>query len=79
MSSFEKYYYENIGKKIRYYRIRANYTQEKLSEILELNEKYIGHIERSERCISNKVLIKLLKIFKIQPQEFFNFDEKYRF
>lgn len=79
MSSFEKYYYENIGKKVRYYRLKANYTQEKLSELLGLNEKYIGHIERSERFISNKVLVKLLKIFKIQPQEFFDFDEKYKF
>ena len=79
MSSFEEYYYKNIGKKIRHYRLKLNYTQENLSQILGLNEKYIGHVERFERQISNKVLASLLKLFKIQPSEFFDFEEKYKF
>lgn len=77
MSSFKKFYYRNIGKKVRFYRKKYGYTQEQLSDILDLNLKYIGHIERSERCISNKVLIKLLELFKVQPVEFFDFDEVY--
>ena len=79
MSSFEEYYYRNIGKKIRQYRLKFNYTQEGLSQLLGLNEKYIGHVERFERYISNKVLISLLNIFKIQPSDFFDFEEKYKF
>lgn len=79
MSSFEEYYYKNIGKKVRCYRLSANYTQEQLSERLGVNQKYIGHIERCERFVSNKVLVKLLKTLKIQPKEFFDFDEEYKF
>ena len=79
MSSFEEYYYRNIGKRVRYYRLKFNYTQENLSQALGLNEKYIGHIERFERQISNKVLASLLEFFKIQPREFFNFKEEYKF
>lgn len=79
MSSFEEYYYKNIGNKIRYHRLKLNYTQEGLSQSLGLNEKYIGHVERSERRISNKVLTKLLEIFKVQPKDFFDFEEKYKF
>ncbi len=79
MSSFEEYYYKNIGKKIRLLRQKANYTQEQLSELLGLNEKYIGHIERCERLISNKVLTRILKIFRIQPKDFFDFSEEYKF
>ena len=79
MSSFEEYYYINIGKKIRHYRLKFNYTQEELSQILGLNEKYIGHVERFERRISNKTLTLLMNILKIQPSEFFDFEEKYKF
>lgn len=79
MSSFEEYYYRNIGKKIRQHRLRLNYTQEGLSQLLGLNEKYIGHVERFERQISNRVLTLLLNFFKVQPNDFFNFEEKYKF
>ena len=79
MSSFEEYYFKNIGKKIRYYRLKIGYTQEELSELLGMNDKYIGHVERYERCISNKVLIRLLEVFKVQPKDFFQFDDDFNF
>lgn len=75
--SFEQFFYKNIAKKIKKYRCYYGYTQERLSEILDLNLKYIGHIERCERKISTKVLIKIIYFFKISPNDFFDFDEKY--
>lgn len=72
MSSFEEYYYRNIGKQIRKYRVERNISQEQLSEMLYKNLKYIGHIERCERKISNKVLIKILDMWEIQPSEIFS-------
>lgn len=77
MSSFESFYHQNIGIKIRKYRTLSGDTQEELSAKLGKNEKYIGHIERCERKISNKILIKLLDMWKIQPKEFFSFDVDY--
>lgn len=77
MSSFQKYFYLQVGYRIRYYRLLRGLTQEELSQILELNEKYIGHVERCERYISCKVLIKLMNYFNINPTEFFDFDKKY--
>ncbi len=77
MSSFEEYYYQNIGAQIRKYRKSAGYTQEQLSEMLSKNYKYIGHIECGERQISNKMIIKLLECLKIQPKDFFKFNEIY--
>ncbi len=77
MSSFADYYYKNIAKKIRKYRTELGYTQEQLSEILEKNIKYIGHVERCERKISNKKLIELIDFFKVQPADFYNFDETF--
>lgn len=77
MSSFNKYFYQNVGKKIRKYRTERGLTQEKLSEMLNLNLKYIGHVERFERKISNSTLIKLMELWQIQPEDFFKFNNKY--
>lgn len=79
MSSFEDYYYSNIARRVRFYRIKSGLTQEALSDILGKNSKYIGHIERCERYISNKAVIKLMEFWNIQPAEFFNFDENFNF
>lgn len=56
MSSFEDYYYKNIAEQIRKYRLKNGLTQEELSDMLSKNLKYIGHIERCERKISNTVV-----------------------
>ena len=73
MSSFEQYFYKKVGQKIKQYREERKLTQEQLSEILGLNYKYIGHIERCERKISTKILIKVMEFFQVQPKDFFNF------
>lgn len=77
MSSFEDYYYKNIAEQIRKYRLKNALTQEELSDMLSKNLKYIGHIERCERKISNTVIIKLLDTLKIQPSEFYSFTQPY--
>jgi|InofroStandDraft_1065614.scaffolds.fasta_scaffold00063_14 transcriptional regulator with XRE-family HTH domain len=78
-SSFESYFYYNIGKKIRYYREQSGLTQEMLSEKLGVNEKYIGHVERCERFISTKMLVRLMEFWQLQPSDFYNFDEVYNY
>ncbi len=79
MSSFKKYFYQNLGERVRYFREKRGLTQERLSEIVDRGPKYIGHIERHERNISTKILIKLIEFFEVQPEDFFNFEEKYKF
>ena len=78
MTNFEDYFYRNIAKQVKKYRLERGYTQEQLSEMLSKNLKYIGHIERCERKISNIVIINLLDIFKIQLSQFYSFDELYK-
>lgn len=73
MSTFEQNFYKQVGEKVRQYRLAQGLTQEKLSEILGLNYKYIGHVERCERKISTKVLIQIMEFFQIRPKDFFNF------
>ena len=72
MSSFSDEIYKTIGKNVKKYRLANNLSQEKLSEILNVNSKFIGHVERFERYISLKKLIELSKILNIPMQNFFD-------
>ena len=71
MSSLKEEIYRTIGKNVRKYRQQANISQEKLSEILDVNSKFIGHVERFERYISLKKLIEIAEYFNIPVKDFF--------
>ena len=71
MSSLKEQTYRTIGKNVRKYRQLANISQEKLSEILDVNSKFIGHVERFERFISLKKLIEIAEYFNVPVKSFF--------
>ena len=68
---FEREIYINLGKNIRKFRQAKGFSQEKLSELLDANTKFIGHVERVERFISLKKLIQLSKILETPIEDFF--------
>lgn len=72
---FETKVYKCIGNNIKKYRLKKGYSQEKLSELLDVNSKFIGHVERFERCISLKKLIQLSKLLEVEPKLLMNLDE----
>ncbi len=72
MSSIQEETYKTIGKNVRKYRQSANISQEKLSEILDVNSKFIGHVERFERYISLKKLIEIAEYFNVPVKNFFD-------
>lgn len=72
MSSLKEQTYLAIGKNVRKYRQQANISQEKLSEILDVNSKFIGHVERFERYISLKKLIEIAEYFNVPVKNFFD-------
>ncbi len=57
--------YTNIGNNIRKYRQLKGYSQEQLSELMDVNPKYIGHVERVERYISLKRLIQVSELLDV--------------
>lgn len=71
MSSYSDEVYKNIGVNLRQIRTKNGISQEKLSEILDVNSKFIGHVERFERYISLKRLIQLAEYFKVDVDYFF--------
>jgi len=62
---------KKIGDAIRAYRKRAAFTQETLAEIVELNPKYIGEVERGEKIISIEALLRIAKAVRIPIRDFF--------
>ena len=72
MPSLKEETYRTIGKNVRKYRLLANISQEKLSEILDANSKFIGHVERFERFISLKKLIEIAEYFNVPVKKFFD-------
>lgn len=71
MSTMQEETYKTIGRNVRKFRLERNISQEKLSEILNANSKFIGHIERFERFISLKKLIELAQYFDVRVKDFF--------
>jgi len=60
-----------IGDAIRLRRSKAKLTQEKLAELVDLNPKYIGEVERAEKIISIEALLRIAKAVKTPIHDFF--------
>lgn len=76
MSTYEEKIYKNIGNNLRKYRTLRGISQEKLSEMLEVNNKFVGHVERFERYVSLKRLIKIAEILEIKLVDLIECEEK---
>lgn len=63
-----------LGKKIRELRARCGYTQEKLSEVADIDYKYIQKIEgKNPPALKIDTIAKLAKAFKVKPAELLKF------
>lgn len=51
--------YKELGKRIRAERRKQDLTQEKLAEMAEISDSFMGHIERGGRTLSIETLAKL--------------------
>ena len=60
-----------MGEAVRNFRKRAGLTQEGLAELVDLNPKYIGEVERGEKIISIEALLRIARAVKIPIRDFF--------
>ncbi|TCL58893.1 helix-turn-helix protein [Kineothrix alysoides] len=51
--------YKELGKRIRSERRKQDLTQEKLAEMADISESFMGHIERGGRTLSIETLAKI--------------------
>ena len=62
---------KELGKKIKNIRLSRGYTQEKLSEMVDISQKALSSIEICENFVSAETLDNLLKVLEITPEELF--------
>ena len=63
-----------LGKRIRELRIKCGYTQEKLSEVANIDYKYIQKIEgKNPPALKIDTIDRLAKALKVKPAELLNF------
>jgi transcriptional regulator with XRE-family HTH domain len=58
-----------LGHRIKALRLRQELTQEALGERAGMNYKYLGAIERGERNLSLKQLLKIAQALGVEPHE----------
>ena len=64
---------KSIGNKLKYHRLKAGLTQDKLAKIMELsNGVSIKSIELNQKLISRKLSKKLAKYFNIGTKYFYD-------
>lgn len=62
---------QELGKKIKYMRLAKGYTQEKLSEMVDISQKALSSIEIGENFVTAETLDKLLNTLEITSEELF--------
>lgn len=73
MSKIESLY-KQIGTKIRELRNSKNLTIAQLAELAEIDDYYLGEIERAEKRASLEILLKLATALEIEIYDLFKFD-----
>ena len=66
--------YKHIGTKIRELRNSKNLTIAQLAEKAEIDDYYLGEIERAEKRASLEILLKLSTALEIEIYELLKFD-----
>ena len=61
----------NIGKKIKNYRLEKGLSQEKLAECVNMSREHISCIERGKNMISIENLYNIANYFDVDIRDFF--------
>lgn len=73
----EKEFYELLGKRIKYLREQANFTQEKLAEKAGISLDYLGKIEVNINKPGIKTILKLANALDLPVMNLFDFSGIY--
>ena len=62
---------QELGKKIKRMRIEKGYTQEKISEVIDISQRALSSIESGDNFVKAETLDKILAAFDITSEELF--------
>jgi len=66
---------KEIGKKIKNMRLKHGYTQEKLSELINISQRALSSIEVGDNFLTAETLDKILEAFDITADELFSTNQ----
>ena len=69
---------EVFSQNLKYYRIKSNISQEKLSEMVGLTDKYISDLERQLYDPSLKTIDSLAKALNIETYLLLKYDDTHK-
>ena len=69
---------EIFSQNLKYYRVTSNISQEKLSEVVGLTDKYISDLERQLYDPSLKTIDSLAKALNIETYLLLKYDESHK-
>ena len=62
-----------LGLKVKEYRQKQKLTQEKLSELVDVDQKHISRIEAGGSFPSSELIGRLATALKVEPKDLFEF------
>ncbi len=62
---------KELGKKIKRIRVNRGYTQDKLSEMIDISQRALSSIESGENFVSAETFDKLINALEITSEELF--------
>lgn len=71
----EEKFFKEFGLKVKIHRLKCNFTQAHLGELVNMSEHRISQIENGKCNITLKTIYKLSSALNIQPKKFFDFEE----
>lgn len=66
-----------LGKKIKFYREKADLTQEQLAEKISINSRSLSLIERGNNFITAETLSSIAEALNVTPKKLFDFDDEF--
>ena len=69
-----KVFYRKLGKQIKKLREEKGWTQQYLSELAGIDDKFLGNVERAARKPSMDTVIKIAKALDVEPWQMIKFD-----
>lgn len=66
-----------LGKKIKFYREKADLTQEQLAEKISINSRSLSLIERGNNFITAETLSSIAEELNVTPKKLFDFDDEF--
>ena len=67
---------ENLGKNIRYYRYKNEYSQQTLAELLDISVTYMSDIECGKSNVSLDLIEKIAHLFELPYEKLFEQNEE---